>query len=88
MSANPNWLDKAALWGFRRAFNKRGEKDIASLPKSIARLRDKAREFATREIRPRALEMDAKSPDEFDWEIVRIGAREGWLGMARCEPLT
>lgn len=51
------------------------------LPWSIRRLQAKTRDFAMREIRPRALKYDAKSPNEFDWEIVRIGAREGYLGL-------
>jgi len=74
-------LDRIAAWGFRFSFTHRGERDIASLPFSIRRLRDKARKFAEREIRPRALKLDSKERTQFDWEIARIGAREGWLGM-------
>jgi len=74
-----SWVAEKA---FRIAFDHRAIVGGMNLPRSIRKLKEKAREFADRELRPRALKYDAKSPDEFDWEIVRIGAREGFLGMA------
>ena len=66
---------------FRIAFDHRSILDSYKLPWKIRKIQEKTREFADREIRPRALQYDAKTPDQFDWEIVRIGAREGFLGI-------
>lgn len=72
------WVAEKA---FRYSFDHRAMIGSQMLPRNIRKLKEKAREFSDREIRPRILKDDAKSPDEFDWEILRIGAREGYLGM-------
>jgi len=73
-----SWLAERT---FRYSFDHRAKIGGIKLPRKIRKLQEKTREFADREIRPRALEYDAKQPTEFDWEIVRIGAREGFLGI-------
>jgi len=72
------WVAEKA---FRYFFDRRAIIGSQTLPRNIRKLREKTREFSDREIRPRILKDDAKPPDEFDWEILRIGAREGYLGL-------
>lgn len=52
--------------------------------RALGALRERARRFADRELRPRALEIDrlaGRDPRYFDWNVVRAGAEQGLLGL-------
>ena len=52
--------------------------------REVEAVRSRAREFADRHLRPRALELDrrcAEDPAYFDWDIVRAGAEFGMLRL-------
>lgn len=55
-----------------------------SLPEATLRLRQKAREFALREVRPGAAERDRVSDplEAFSWEVWRKASRAGWRTLA------
>lgn len=76
-----NLFDLSAEKLFKYFFSNRGKKDLVTLPRHIEKLKQEARRFAEREFRPRIIKDDSKERTEFDWEIVRIGAREGWLSV-------
>ncbi len=76
-----NFVSWIAERAFRFSFDHRALITGMNLPRKVRKVQEKAREFADRELRPRALKYDGKKPTEFDWEIVRVGAREGFLGL-------
>src|SRR5918998_3744636 len=57
--------------------------------REIESVRSRARQFADRHLRPRALEIDRRcgeDPSYFDWDLVRAGAEKGMLRLLAPAP--
>lgn len=58
-------------------YEKRAIRDPFKLPKKIRKRREEIRRWVREEVIPRAIELDQRRHDEFDWEIARKGAQVG-----------
>ena len=61
------------------------KKSHKKLIEGLEEVLERARNFSRKKIWSRALEIEEKvfqDPSYFDWEIVREGAKEGWLSFA------
>ena len=61
-------------------------KSHKKLVEGLEEVLERARNFSRKKIWPRALEIEEKvfqDPNYFDWEIVREGAKEGWLSFEK-----
>lgn len=85
ISPTPSSVDHPLRERFPRINQRMGHARL----RELERLRMRARRFADRYARPRALEVDRRAGEDprfFDWELVRAGAREGLLSFLIPKP--